>query len=210
MKNQFTEKIEDWSNFTITNRFMFNKIFSSNIEDCKKLLEILLGIKISKIEKPKTEFTIEGSSPQNRGIRFDVFTQDSQRIYDIEMQVADEGDLPERSRFYQSMMDVDFLEKSQPYTSLKDSIIIFICKFDPFGNAHPKYEFQNLDIIDLKDITRLNDRSKKVFFNVNEYAKIKDDLELQGLLEFFSENKVKSEFSHRLTDLVNIAHQNER
>lgn len=43
-------------------------------------------------------------------------------------------------------MDVDKLKSGEPYKNLKDSIVIFICTFDPFSAKKPKYEFKNIDI----------------------------------------------------------------
>ena len=37
-----------------------------------------------------------------------------------------------RTRYYQSMIDMDSLMKGQDYSELKDSYILFICKRDPF------------------------------------------------------------------------------
>lgn len=209
-------RIEDWSRVTITNRFMFNKVFSTNIGACRRLLEILLGIKIRKIKKPQGEYLIE-ENIENHAVRFDVFTEDKNHIYDIEMQTFYEDDLPERSRYYQSMMDVDSLKAGRPYKDLKDSIVIFICTFDPVGDRQAKYVFENVDVLNKKfdsdgnrRLLALGDRTKKIFFNVNEYDKIKDDDELKGLLKFFSQNKAETAFASSLTELVKIARKNER
>lgn len=200
----------DWSKQTITNRFMFNKIFTNNPETTKRLLEILLDIKIAKIKKPQGEYQIEGSSPENHAVRFDVFTKDNKHLYDIEIQTEFEDDLPERSRYYQSMMDVDSLKTGEPYKALKDSIVIFICTFNPLKNAKPKpiRIFKNIDVKDKE--TELNDRTKKIFFNVKEYAKIINNEELKNLLKFFCKNKAESEFTNSLNELVKIAKKNER
>ena len=48
------------------------------------------------------------------------------------MQVVNKKDLSKRSRYYQGMIDLNSIEKGELYNDLKDSIIIFICKFDPF------------------------------------------------------------------------------
>lgn len=210
-------KNNEWSNLTITNRFIFNKVFTSDREACGRMLEILLGFKIARIEPPQGEYTVE-ESIGNHAVRFDVYTEDESRIYDVEMQTEFQDDLPERSRYYQSMMDVDSLRAGQPYKDLKDSIVIFICTFDPFGDNNAKYIFKNVDILNEKinpktkkrELQELGDRSEKVFFNVNEYDKIKNDEELQGLLKFFCNNKADTRFADRLTDLVEKAKKNLR
>lgn len=184
---------------------MFYKIFSSNPGACRRLLEILLGIKIARIEYPLGERDFEIDIDAH-SIRVDVYTEDEGHVYDIEMQTAFERDLPERSRYYQALMDVDKLKRGQLYSDLKDSVVIFICTFDPFGKAKAKYEFRNLDVEDGK--TELGERTRKIFFNVNEYDKIKNDSELKNLLEYFCSSKVQSKFTGTLSNLVDSARHN--
>lgn len=202
----FEKESRDWSRQTITNSFMFNKVFTNNPDTCRQLLEILLGLKIERIEKPQGEYLIEGSI-ENHAVRFDVYTEDENHIYDIEMQTSFETDLPERSRYYQSMMDTDSLKAGKPYKALKDSVVIFICTFDPFGKKKAKYEFKNLDTADGSELC---DRTKKLFFNVKEYDKIKGNEELKGLLQYFCNSKTETDFTGSLSELVKIAQKNER
>ncbi len=194
-----------WEKQTITNRFMFYKIFSSYPDACKRLLEILLGIRIAKIEYPLGEKDFEADI-DSHAIRVDIYTEDESRVYDIEMQTAFEADLPERARYYQALMDIDKLKSGEPYSSLKDSIVIFICTFDPFGKSKPKYEFRNIDAEDKK--TELGDRTSKIFFNTEEYDKITGDRELKSLLKYFSSGRNESEFTDSLDTLVDTARRN--
>lgn len=207
MKNSqnLYEKIPDWSQQNITNRFMFFKIFSTYSTACKRLLEILLHTKIAKIDYPLGEKDFEADI-DSHAIRVDVYTEDKNHVFDIEMQTTLEDDLPERSRYYQALMDVDKLKSGEPYKNLKDSIVIFICTFDPFDSKKPKYEFKNIDITNGK--LELGDRTTKIFFNVNEYDKIKDDKELKSLLKYFSSNTSESSFTNSLNELVKKARHN--
>lgn len=200
-------EIEDWNSLTITNRFMFYKVFTTYPDVCKRMLEILLGIKIAKIEYPKGERVFEIDYDAH-SVRLDIFTQDKNHLYDIEMQVESEEDLPERARYYQGIMDSASLKPGEPYKNLKDSIVIFICLSDPFGRGEAKYEFENLDVKNGK--SKLGDRTKKIFFNVAKYDKITDDEELRTLLGYFSASKTDSVFTASLEKLVKIARHNEQ
>lgn len=200
-------EIEDWNSLTITNRFMFYKVFTTYPDACKRMLEILLGIKIAKIEYPKGERVFEIDYDAH-SVRLDIFTQDKNHLYDIEMQVESEEDLPERARYYQGIMDSASLKPGEPYKNLKDSIVIFICLSDPFGRGEAKYEFENLDVKNGK--SKLGDRTKKIFFNVAKYDKITDDEELRTLLGYFSASKTDSVFTASLEKLVKIARHNEQ
>ena len=51
-------------------------------------------------------------------------------VYDIEMQVSHTKELPKRSRYYQSMIDLQLIDKGQLYDELKRSYVIFINPFD--------------------------------------------------------------------------------
>lgn len=195
---------KSWERQTITNRFMFYKIFTSDHELCRRLLEILLGLKISRIKMPEGEKSFE-SDAESHSIRVDIFTEDEKHIYDIEMQTTNDEDLPERARYYQGMMDVSTLKHSEPYSFLKDSIVIFICLSDPFGRKKARYIFRNLDTEDGKE---LGDRTSKIFFNAAMYDKIKDDEELRALLEYFFSGRAESGFTSSLEKQVGMARRN--
>ncbi len=204
MTNNFYASI-DWSDQKISNSFMFYKIFTTYPDACKELLEILLGFKIAKIEYPQGEriFSVDAEA---HSIRLDIFTQDDNHIYDIEMQTTAEEDLPERARYYQGIMDTATLKPSEPYKKLKDSIIIFICMFDPFRKGKVKYVFKNLDIENPDNA--LGDRTTKIFFNTSKYDKIQNNKELKCLLEYFNSNKADSVFTSSLERLVTTAKHN--
>ena len=83
-------------------------------------------------------------NPGNKSIRLDVYFEDGDTVYDIEIQKADKGNLPKRTRMYSSMMDANMLDKGLEYEELKDSYVIFICMFDPFHRGLAKYTFRSI------------------------------------------------------------------
>ena len=83
-------------------------------------------------------------NPGNKSIRLDVYFEDGDTVYDIEIQKADKGNLPRRTRMYSSMMDANMLDKGLEYEELKDSYVIFICMFDPFHRGLTRYTFQSI------------------------------------------------------------------
>ena len=73
-------------------------------------------------QKP-IEITADG-----KGVRFDVYSEDdSNTIYDCEMQTIDNRSLPKRTRYYQGMIGLSLIERGADYEKLKRSYIIFIC-----------------------------------------------------------------------------------
>ena len=83
-------------------------------------------------------------NPGNKSIRLDVYFEDGDTVYDIEIQKADKGNLPRRTRMYSSMMDANMLDKGLEYEELKDSYVIFICMFDPFHRGLTRYTFRSI------------------------------------------------------------------
>ena len=74
-----------------------------------------------------------------------MYFEDSDAVYDIELQRTDEGDLPRRARMYSSYMDTGILGKGMDYRRLRDSYVVFVCKFDPFDRGEKLYHFETVD-----------------------------------------------------------------
>ena len=105
--------------------------------------EILPDVDIQGIRIIEAESTHE-SLPGSKGVRYDIYINDvNGRGYVIEMQASDTDELPLRSRYYSSMMDMDLLEKGKHYKDLMASYVVFICPFDLFGLSLHKYVFHN-------------------------------------------------------------------
>ena len=189
---------------TFTDDFMFGRIMQ-NPEICKGFLERLLEIKIDKIEYPVLQKTI---SPhyKSKGIRLDVYVEDSNRVYDIEIQNVLDENLAKRTRYYQSMMDVDLLLKGKNYTELKESFVIFVCKEDFFGLNLPCYSFSN--ICKENPDLQLGDESHKIIFNASAFANEKN-LEKKSILEYIIDKKSTSDFTEQLDVLVELTKINE-
>ena len=189
---------------TFTDDFMFGRVMQ-NPEICKGLLERLLEIKIDKIEYPVLQKTI---SPhyKSKGIRLDVYVEDSNRVYDIEIQNVLDENLAKRTRYYQSMMDIDLLLKGKNYTELKESFVIFVCKEDFFGLNLPCYSFSN--ICKENPDLQLGDESHKIIFNASAFANEKN-LEKKSILEYIIDKKSTSDFTEQLDDLVELTKINE-
>ncbi len=92
-----------------------------------------------------------------------MYVEGDDTIYDIEMQVRDYGDdeLAHRTRYYQSMIDVDALAAGADYKELKNSYIIFLCPFSLFDGQRHMYTFRNICLEERK--LELNDGTTKVF-----------------------------------------------
>ena len=195
---------ESWQKATLANRFLFYKIFTHYPDMCKKLLELLLHIEIDKIEPPEGEKSFEIDF-DSKGIRLDIYTKTDGQVFDVELQAVDTKELPQRARYYQSLMDIDNLQRGHTYSELPDSYVLFICMEDIFGEGLPVYAFENTCAED--NSIKLGDGTQKIFFNVKSYAKIQNEEE-RKFFEFLYGGKAQTDFTKNLDRLVTQAKHN--
>ena len=154
-----TKKHEDYSrtrtfgrtdrrDIPLENDAMFAEVMRRK-DACIGLLETIFeGRRIRDIVY-EDDFYIEPQKniifdPANKSIRLDVFFEDGDTVYDIEMQKVDTGNLPLRARMYSSMMDANMLDKGLEYEALRRSYVIFVCMFDLFEKGRTKYTFKSI------------------------------------------------------------------
>ena len=101
---------------------------------------ILPEIEVEKLTSLETErpFTVDYFF---HGVRFDVLAKGHERFVDIEVQLMDTGELGERAMYYLSLLVARSLKKGMSYRHLGESCVVFFCKFDPFDQGLPVYEF---------------------------------------------------------------------
>ena len=200
---EYTHKPVD--ELTFTDDFMFGTVMK-NKGICKGVIERLLHINVGKIAYLSLQKTI-APFYESKGIRLDVYVSEPNRVFDIEIQTSLPPELLKRTRYYQSLMDVDNLLRGQNYAELKESYVIFICLKDPFNGGLPVYTFRNTCSEDGSIF--FDDKSYKVFYNVRAYDKEKE-VELRALLEYLCERRRTSDFTERIDALVEKAKRNER
>ena len=153
-----TKKHEDYSrtrtfgrtdrrDIPLENDAMFSTVMQYE-DACRGLIETIFeGRRVRRLQykdmPPASQKNII-FDPANKSIRLDVFFEDGDTDYDIEMQKVDTGNLPLRARMYSSMMDANMLDKGLEYERLKDSYVIFICMFDLFEKGRTKYTFRSM------------------------------------------------------------------
>ena len=195
----------DWEQIGIANDFLFGKIMR-NPRLCKKLLErILPELEIDRIEYPELQKTIR-EDVDARSVRLDVYVRDGKGVvYNIEMQAVNTRELPKRSRYYQSMVDLQLMDKNQSYKELNHSYIIFICLTDIFGYGHHIYTFENL--CKEEDGLSLGDGTKKIFLNASGE---KGDVspQLKAFLDYVAGRSSEDEFVKELEEAVREAKRN--
>ena len=144
-------------------------------------------------------------SVDSKSVRFDVYTKDDKRIFDLEMQTTDTKSLPKRARYYQSIIDMDNLAKGEKYTRLKDSYVVFLCLEDIFHEELPVYFFENL-CRQNKSI-KLNDRAFKVFFNARNCDKLKSTEE-KDFFRFLTGGTAETGLTRSIEEKVEFSKKN--
>ena len=182
-----------WEKLPLSNDFMFCRVMS-NLDVCREFIERLLHIKIERLAQPESQKAVNISA-DTRGVRFDVYVKDSSRVFDLEMQVANQGDLPFRARYYQGALDMDMLELGEPVTNLKESYIVFLCLFDPFKQRLPVYTVQK--IFAEKQEVSYTDGTNTVFFNCRAYKDAGNE-QVQNILSYLVNGTAKDGFTAQL------------
>jgi len=206
MKNQ-TEFNTQWESLGISNDFLFGKIMQ-DVELCKELLQrILPDIEIDHIEYPELQKAIKPDADA-KSVRLDVYVKDGKgSVYDIEMQMADTKELPKRSRYYQSIIDLQLIDAGQYYKKLNQSYVIFICSFDVFGKGRHIYTFENICKED--NSVSLGDGAVKIFLNTDSE---KEDVskELRAFLDYVAGKKSEDAYIKKLEAAVEEAKKNRK
>ena len=197
-----------WANATIKNNFIFSKTMEMFPNLCRQLLEFILNTKIKEIGYPEREKTIEART-DSKGIRLDVYVEDkdTNRSFDVEMQISNSDNLAKRTRYYQGLLDIDKLKRGQHYSSLGQSFIIFICPFDKFKKGRHIYTFQ--ERCDQDTNLKLNDGTTKIFLSTK--GTLNDvSTEIKAFLDYVEYNTITGKFITELDDAVNSVKTNEK
>jgi len=91
------------------------------------------------------------------------------------------------------------LEKGQPYSKLRQSYIIFLCAFDPFGMGLRRYTFSNR--CHEQPELSLDDRAVRIFLNAK--GTLGDETpDVQDFLRFIVTNTATRPFANRFAAAV--------
>ena len=188
--------------FTIRDNFLFQHVMR-NERLCKHLIEKFLNIQIRSLQYQSFEKTID-LRLEGKSIRLDVFVEDNEgRVYDIEMQCSNSprNDLAKRSRFYQSLIDGELLDKGKPYEELNPSYVIFICTFDPFHRGLPIYTFTHCCKEDNR--VQLKDEETRMFLN-SKGSENAADPDIAAFLRYVDGKAAEGRFVESLDQEVHL------
>ena len=129
--------------FRLIDDTFFNVCFDNYIEGMQLLLRIFFERDDLVVKHVVTQQSAENL--YGRGVRFDVLAEDSEgKLYDCEVQRADEGAIPRRARYNSSMMDSRELAKGEEFSKLPETWVIFITENDIYGEGFPLYHVERI------------------------------------------------------------------
>ncbi|ATP38307.1 Rpn family recombination-promoting nuclease/putative transposase [Ligilactobacillus salivarius] len=191
---------EKWRKATFKDGVIFAWVVADNEDICLKLLQIILPeLNIANIVKIRNE----DSRKKNKifhGVRFDVFAEDEQgRMYDIEMQIANNHDLGQRMSYYQSNLVSRSVRQGQSFVSKVDTYVIFICDFDFGKQGLPKYT-TNLVINETGEV--IDNKEHNIVLNIRAKDFSSLGYEVNAFLEYVKSNKISNQLTKNIDDKV--------
>ena len=217
-KTKFTPALEKATGeikYNMTNDYMFRALFQQNTVALKGLLSSLLHMPPENILSVEIMNPIViGETINDKEFRLDIkaVLNHYQQI-NLEMQVVNRHDWPERSIGYLSRM-YNSLQKGDQYINVKPAIHVGILNFSPFEgepifysrnvlmdmNKHRIYsdKFQ-VNVLELKQIELATEEDKK--WNLDFWAKLFKARTWEGLRMIAKDNEYFTEASNTLCDL---------
>ena len=115
-----------------------SKVFEDDIEATEFLLKIILQRDDLKVIESKGQVTIKNLL--GRSVRLDIKAKDKAgKLYNIEVQRADEGANEKRARYYSAILDANTLLPRQNFKDLPETYVIFITEHDVLKGNLPMY-----------------------------------------------------------------------
>ncbi len=135
--------LEILKKFRLIDDAFFSACFDDNVKDVEYILRIILEKDDLKVLEVQTQKSVENI--YGRSVRFDVFATDTQgKLYNIEVQRADAGAVPERARYNSVMLDYHELNKQEKFKELPNSFVIFITENDVIGDEEKIYHIDRI------------------------------------------------------------------
>jgi len=153
--------------YTFKTDTLFKLLFTKYPNLLKNLVAALLGVQYESIEQ--FSITNPDISPEELGKKFcrlDINMMVNGQKIDLEVQVSDEGNYPERSLFYWAREFSTGLDEGQDYSLLPRTIVISILGFNQF--ADPKKFHSEFQALEVTSHTPLTDKMVLHFYELKK------------------------------------------
>ena len=170
--------------YTPTNDVIFSNLFGQNKNKrfTKQFLENLLEMKIKTIDVDKnTLFKREYNDTKESILDIKCLLNDDTQC-NIEMQLADEGNIEKRILYYWSKMYSSQLEKSNDYNTLKKTIAIVLIDFELRKTKSLEEYITGWQIIEKKHRKEIYSEDLEIYIVEIPKFRRKSDLDLKDVL----------------------------
>ena len=199
-----------YEKLTIRNKFMFGKV-TQNPVIAQKMADLLTPVEIGAVTEAEREKFLQHRS-SSKYVKLDMYLEDENgRVVDTEMQNKSNNkmvqeELPLRIRYYQGMIDQEILSSGTDYIFLKETYIIFICTYDPFGKGKYVYHFHMA--CDEGESIQLHDKMNWIFYNTTaDLSEVPEGI--KKFLNYVENEHAEDEFTRLLDKEVKNARLNE-
>ena len=156
--------------YKLTNDVLFKMMFVQYPDLLKRLVAGLLGVRLEDIK----ELAVKNPDiqPDKLGEKFcqlDINMLVDGKLVDLEIQVEDEHDYPERSVYYWARIFSGALPERGQYSALPQTIVISIVAFTLFRCAEYYSEFRLLEVTRHEQLT---DRMCMIYFELPKVPEI--------------------------------------
>lgn len=137
--NRISEKVQQMC-------LMHDSFMSAVLQDtecCEVVVNIILNRNDIKVSKSYSQYSIQNL--RGRSVKLDIFATDSDgKVYNIEIQRADAGAVPQRARYNSSIIDANISAPGEKYTDIPETYVIFITENDIIGKGKPLYTIERV------------------------------------------------------------------
>lgn len=205
-ENCMGKRRKTYDELTFVDDFMFCEVLREHPEICQKLAGLVTDRKVNRVSIPETQKQ-EKFLAGGKGVRFDIyFEDDANTVYDLEMQTTLKAQLPKRTRYYSSMLDMDHLRRGKTYAELPSAYIVFICLEDPFEGDICRYTFQNC----CTESPELFLQDGRTIIFINAASLNGASPELQHFLDYLNGKKPDSDLTRMIDNAVQDQRDNEK
>ena len=176
--------------YKFTNDILFKMVFVSEQGLLKRLVAAMLCIQPEAVESLVVKNPeVYAENIKEKYCRLDINMKVGGQLIDLEMQVKNEGDFPERSLFYWAQMYTTSIDSGGEYSELLQTIVINILGFKLFDCLEFKSEFK---LLETSRHTILTDRMAMYFYELPKLPDVKDAKdELKMWLSLFKATTVE-------------------
>ncbi len=146
IKKQWSEEtLEAVDKLCLFDDDFMSLVFDRNIEATEYLLNTIFERSDMKVIEVVGQREYKNPVVGGRCITIDIYAVDSTgKVYDIEVQRADSGAVPQRARFHSAMVDTRMLKEKEKFKEIKDSYVIFITQNDVMKGDLPLYHVERV------------------------------------------------------------------